>query len=214
MVHTRRELAIFLSQLQVFDKPNIRLEQYPSDGNTAAKLLWQAHLQGDLENHIIVDLGCGTGLLGIGALLLGAAHVVFIDIDPNVKRILDQNMDFLEEHYEVPGTWEFRVANVKGLHLTDINEDMPLTVITNPPFGTKIKHADKDFLETGIRLADTVYSMHKTTTRKFLDAFAKDHNLSTWYEEVSFPLQNTMAKHRKNIERIEVVLVCFKKLDA
>lgn len=35
-----------------------------------------------LEQQSLVDFGCGSGILGIAALLLGAAHVVGVDIDP------------------------------------------------------------------------------------------------------------------------------------
>lgn len=36
----------------------------------------------DLENCHVVDYGCGSGILGIAALLLGATHVTAIDNDP------------------------------------------------------------------------------------------------------------------------------------
>ena len=36
----------------------------------------------DLENKIVVDYGCGSGILGIAALLLGAKEVIAIDNDP------------------------------------------------------------------------------------------------------------------------------------
>lgn len=36
----------------------------------------------DLSNKTVVDYGCGSGILGIAALLLGAKHVIAIDNDP------------------------------------------------------------------------------------------------------------------------------------
>lgn len=36
----------------------------------------------DLDNKTVVDFGCGSGILGIAALKLGAKNVVGIDIDP------------------------------------------------------------------------------------------------------------------------------------
>lgn len=211
MVRTRKELSIVLSHLKVFEKANIRLEQYPSDGNTGAQLLWTASNNGDMYEKVIIDLGAGTGILGIGCLLLGAKHVIFVDIDPHVESRLRENITFMEEHYEVPGTWEFICSDVKSFQLPREYDREDLTVVSNPPFGTKIKHADKTFLEKAIALADTVYSMHKSSTRRFLEAFATDHNLAANYEDVSFPLQNTMDKHRKKIERIEVTLVSYKR---
>lgn len=38
--------------------------------------------QQPLEDRKLVDYGCGSGILGIAALLLGAKHVVGVDIDP------------------------------------------------------------------------------------------------------------------------------------
>ena len=36
----------------------------------------------DVDNQLVVDFGCGSGILGIAALKLGAAKVIGIDIDP------------------------------------------------------------------------------------------------------------------------------------
>lgn len=38
--------------------------------------------QQDLEDATVVDYGCGSGILGIAALLLGAAKVIAVDNDP------------------------------------------------------------------------------------------------------------------------------------
>jgi putative methylase len=216
MVRTRRELSIFLSHLKVFDKPNVRLEQYPSDGNTAGNLLWKAALNGDIDGKVCIDLGAGTGILGIGCLLLGAKHVFFVDIDPHIQYLLKKNIEFLDEHYEFPGTWEFVCSDVKSFQLPEPynspEQRVQITVVSNPPFGTKIKHADKMFLEKGISLSDAVYSMHKTSTKAFLEAFERSHNLHANYEDVSFPLHNTMDLHKKKIGRIEVTLVTYRKV--
>jgi len=207
MVRTRRELAIFLSQLEVFEKPNVRLEQYPSDGQVAATLLWQAAINGDIEDKHILDLGSGTGILGIGALLLGAKKVTFVDIDPSVLKILKKNFEFLKENWEIDikNKWEFVNTTVESLM---IKQDENMVVIMNPPFGTKAKHADKKFLETAIKYSPSIYSMHKTSTKGFLEAFSKDNNYDLyWVEDMSFPIKQTMAEHRKKIERIKVSII-------
>ena len=76
---TKKQLAILLSKLQVFESPRAELEQYPLDGESASIILWTACQNKDIENKIMADLGCGTGILGLGALLLGAKKVYFID---------------------------------------------------------------------------------------------------------------------------------------
>lgn len=206
MVQSRRELAIYLSRLKVFDRPNIRLEQYASDGDVAAKLLWQANLDGNIQDKIIIDLGCGTGILGIGALLLGAKHILFVDIDASIQTLLDENLETLKADYHFPGTYEFISSDVR--HFLKTAD----TIITNPPFGTKIKHADKQFLETAKRCSNHIYSMHKSSTKSFLEAYAKTNDLTIgWLESTSFPLKNTYRDHKKKIERIAVDIIYLHK---
>jgi len=58
----------------------------------------------DLEDKEVLDLGCGSGILSIGALLLGAKHVNMVDIDANSTRIAKENTDlngFGEDCYNV-----------------------------------------------------------------------------------------------------------------
>lgn len=211
MVRTRRELAIFLSQLKTFNTPNQQLEQYSSDGDSAANLLWQAFIDGNLEDRKVIDLGCGTGILGIGALLLGARHVEFVDIDASVHPTLKENFDILLEHWEIDiaGKWMFTNANVANCPatLSDSLEEERVTVISNPPFGTRVKHADKTFLQAAMRRGHDIYSMHKTSTEGFVAAFARDNNLSIlWQQPISFQLKNTMPGHKKKMERVEVTI--------
>eukprot|EP00249_Psilotum_nudum_P007254 c20431_g2_i2 orf=138-572(+) len=53
------------------------------------------------------------------------------------------------------------------------------TVVMNPPFGTRRKGADMDFLSSALKIAETaVYSLHKTSTRELrfdLPALYKFH---------------------------------------
>lgn len=45
----------------------------------------------DLTDKIVIDYGCGSGILGVGALLLGARQVLAIDIDPQAILATQQN---------------------------------------------------------------------------------------------------------------------------
>ena len=64
---------------------------------------------------------------------------------------------------------ELMLANVSQLA-----EQCPLrcradVVIMNPPFGTRRKGADMDFLRAAFRLAsESVYSLHKSSTRAYI----------------------------------------------
>ena len=44
------------------------------------------------EDDCVLDLGCGSGILSIGAFLLGARNVTFVDIDQNSVEISEQNL--------------------------------------------------------------------------------------------------------------------------
>lgn len=45
----------------------------------------------DLQNKVVVDFGCGSGILGIAALKLGAKEVIGIDIDPQALQASEEN---------------------------------------------------------------------------------------------------------------------------
>lgn len=48
---------------------------------------------GNLKDKVIIDYGCGSGILGIAALLLGAKHVYAVDIDPQAVLATKQNAE-------------------------------------------------------------------------------------------------------------------------
>ena len=52
------------------------------------RLLEQAVTGGEL----MLDLGCGSGILAVASLLLGADHAIGIDIDENAPRVAEENM--------------------------------------------------------------------------------------------------------------------------
>ncbi|MFQ1943222.1 50S ribosomal protein L11 methyltransferase [Aeromonas veronii] len=58
---------------------------------TALCLQWLDGL--DLSGKTVVDFGCGSGILGIAALKLGAARVIGIDIDPQAIQASRDNAE-------------------------------------------------------------------------------------------------------------------------
>lgn len=55
-------------------------------------------------NELIVDYGCGSGILGIAALLLGAKHMVGVDIDPQALTATRDNAGrngIADDRYEI-----------------------------------------------------------------------------------------------------------------
>jgi len=47
----------------------------------------------DLQDKVVIDYGCGSGILGIAALLLGARQVYAVDIDPQAVLATKQNAE-------------------------------------------------------------------------------------------------------------------------
>ncbi len=202
---TKSGLGIILSKLHNFENPRFSDEQYTTDSEIAATILWNAFLAGNIKDKIIADLGAGTGILGIGAGLLGAKEVFFVEKDEKTLKILRKN---LAEFQKILKNCEISVV------LSDVkNFSEPVDVVLqNPPFGIKKKHADRIFLEKAFEIAPIVYSFHKSESTSFLQKFARDHNFSIiWEQKFAFPLKQTMKFHKSCIKRIDVSCYFFKK---
>ena len=153
----KKKLAIQLSKLKQIEKPIISLEQYQTESEIAADVLWFAHMNNNIENKIIADLGCGNGILGIGALLLGAKKVFFIDIDNASLLITKQNINDLN----------LKNAVLIKSEIENFNEKVD-TVIQNPPFGVQREHADKPFLQKAMQISSIIYSFHKLSHSQYV----------------------------------------------
>ncbi|MBI1935997.1 50S ribosomal protein L11 methyltransferase [Candidatus Woesearchaeota archaeon] len=202
-ITSKSQLAIVLSGLKGFNNPKVSQEQYLMDGEIGASMLWNSYLLGDLNSKVIADLGCGTGILGIGALLLGAKKAISIDSDKNVLKIAKYNiLKVKSEGYNI-GDFTTICSNVKKINL---KADL---VVENPPFGTKMRHNDRMFLEKALEIAPVVYSFHKSETKVFLERFsAKKNARITHIWDYKFPLKATFDFHSRQIHYINVS--CFR----
>lgn len=199
-IMSKRDLSQILSSLKAWESQKVREEQYPTPVEIAADWLWNAVQRGDIRNRMILDAGCGNGILGIGALILGAKKVFFVDIDADSIKICQENYEKVRVEWAV-GRAEFLHT---GIELFDQPVDV---VLQNPPFGTKEEHADKKFLEKAFSLAKTVYSMHKVSTKRFVEAVTKDNGFKiTDLWEYAFPIKAAFAFHRKPVSNIDVGL--------
>ncbi len=191
-------LAIALSALRGFSEPKVRVEQYITPSEIAATVLWDAYMKGDIEGKVIADLGCGTGILGIGAMMLGA-KVYFVESESSAMETCKDNVEKVESE----SLSEFFLGDV-----TEFNEKVD-TVIMNPPFGVKSEHSDRKFLEKAFQISNVVYSFHKSETKNFVEAFAKDNNFKIMQViDFEFPLKATMKFHTKKVKKINVS--CFR----
>jgi putative methylase len=160
----RLDLERILQQVESHPSPKAFLEQYTIPANVASEMLFvAAYVNDDVFGKKIVDLGCGTGRLAIGAAFLGAAEVVGIDVD---RSGVEKGRTFASKL-----GLKDRLAWVVG----DISvlRDSFDTVLQNPPFGVQRRTMDMRFLRTALRLASRVYSLHKSGTgnRAFIKRF-------------------------------------------
>ena len=187
----KKGLEIKLSGLKGFSSPKESLEQYRTSGSVAAELLHTAYMSGDIENKAVADLGAGTGILAIGAKLLGATSVYGIDIDPDAIEIAGQN-----EPEPRTITWQASDISQFKIYVD--------TVIMNPPFGIKTPHADRPFLQKALSISKTAYSIHDSTpeTRSFINTFVKSlGGTATLLSSPSFELPRNYWHHSKELER-------------
>jgi len=143
---------MLLSQIAPHPSPKPSLEQYTIPADVAATMLHiAAYNYGDIVDKTVLDLGCGTGRLALGAAFLGAKRVVGIDVDKDAVKLAFENsvrMNLKEKVQWVTG-------DIDAIHG---NFD---TVLQNPPFGVQRRKADRKFLEKALESGKVVYSLHK-----------------------------------------------------
>ncbi|WMW24130.1 METTL5 family protein [Methanolobus sediminis] len=186
----QRKLEMLLEQVEGFDSPNVNLEQYATPALLAAEMLHFAFMQGDLEGTVF-DLGCGTGMLAIGAKLLGAEKVVGFDIDNKALEVARRNAEKLGVDVEFIHADIFEV------------EGHADTVVMNPPFGAQTKGNDRPFLLSALKTSDVIYSIHNCGSHDFISKFIGDARITDWYS-TAFPMKRTFKFHKKEVEMVKV----------
>ncbi|ERG88840.1 MAG: methyltransferase small domain protein, partial [halophilic archaeon J07HX5] len=68
---TKSGLTQRLGVVAGFSNPRAALEQYRTPPRLAAEIVHLADLQDDIAGRTVLDLGCGTGMLALGAALRG-----------------------------------------------------------------------------------------------------------------------------------------------
>lgn len=166
---TKSALAQQLGVVAGFDDPQASLEQYRTPPDLAAHLIHTADLQGDIQGRRVVDLGCGTGMLALGAALRGPETVVGLDIDPSPLSTARENERKIGSQTSV--SWLRADATQSPLCPAEAT-----TVVMNPPFGAQSsnEHADRGFLETAASVADVSHSIHNEGSQEFVESFAAD----------------------------------------
>lgn len=195
-----RQLEMTLQRLSGFTKPRASLEQYQTPAPLAARLLYHALMKGDLAGKRVVDLGCGTGILSIGAALLGAASVTGVDIDPNALEVARENA-------ALPGAEVTFIAADIREGCRDVIGGPCDTVVMNPPFGAQKAHADRPFIDCALVLAPVVYSIFNAGSAPFVQAYTAQRAEITEKVGGIFPIKRTFAFHTKDVQEIEVEIL-------
>lgn len=206
-ITSKKRLEMALSNLESYEFGEVRVEQYSTPSSIAADILWDCYMKGGLEGKVIVDLGCGSGILGIGCLMLGAKKVHFVDSESSALDLLAKNLEKMKEVLsECTGSFDVTKSDVTGF---ETNVD---TCIMNPPFGTKLKHIDRRFLEQAFKFANLTYSFHKTSTIDYISTWSKKQGMKVVERfDFKYLLKKTMKHHRKDKQYIQVSCLIFKK---
>ena len=154
---TERKLAVVLSLLKENPNPKYKLEQYSITPGIASSILFLA--SEDIKNKKVFDLGCGSGRFGIGAALLGAREVVFVDIDEDVLKIAKENARIVEKKTGVKILEKCRWVCMNVEKISEKSD----TVIQFPPFEGMKKDLDIIFFKKALEIARNVYSIHKSS---------------------------------------------------
>ncbi len=196
----KRNLEIALSKVEPHPSPKAYLEQYTIPANVAAVVLYiAAYVNDDIIGKKVVDLGCGTGRLAIGAALLGAEEVVGVDIDKTAVKLARENATKLDLKDKI----QWLVADVDTLH------GIFNTVLQNPPFGVQKRKADRKFLQKSLKIAHRIYSLHKGDSSKELVERLKKRGTLVLPVQPSVFLKNFIEKHSGKIRAIYAMVMAI-----
>ena len=197
----KRDLETIISRIPQLPNPKLQLEQYATPPHLAARMLWIAAMTfRDLPAELVLDLGAGTGRLGLGSALLGSSFVLLVDVDfEALKRALASAREL-----GVDAVVDAVCSDVTRLTLSK----KASCTVQNPPFGVHRKGADVSFLSSALRLSKIVYSVHKAETVEYLLRKCKEEGAEAeaLFEE-TIRLPPTMPHHFKREHRVRVAVL-------
>jgi len=192
----RKQDEIVLQSLATFPDPKPHLEQYPTPPELAIRFLNLAY--GDIYGKVVFDLGCGTGILSIGAAILGAKMVVGVDVDIFALKVARKNVDSVKSVYGHLKIYLIN-ADIRNFHF---KAD---TVIMNPPFGMQRKGADREFIVKAVESSKVVWTLLGAESDPFLERLSKIYNFK--FEKkgnFNLKIKRIMKFHRKEVYRAKV----------
>ncbi|MCL4361940.1 methyltransferase [Candidatus Parvarchaeota archaeon] len=182
-----------IAKLDKIEKNSLRLEQYSTDIDTAYQFINFVDYNISITGKNVADLGCGNGILGISAALLGAAEVDLYDIDENAVYSAKQNIEKLH------------INNAKSIRMDIFDVDKKYEiVISNPPFGFQSNFSLSAFIKKINSLADNLFFIYKDNLeiRKIADS-----NGFLIHKIEDIKLERTLPFHKKSYYSLPVVIV-------
>lgn len=200
-----RQLEIALQRCAGYKKPRVVWEQYQTPATLAARLLYDAFMQGDIEGKTVCDLGCGTGVLAIGASLLGAKTVLAVDLDQAAISTAKENAELLGADVE------FITADIAGADAGGLADRIgPCnTVVMNPPFGAQKQnvHADRPFIDCALAIAPVTYGIFNAGSTPFVETYIAGRATIAGRVSGTFPIKRSFAFHTKDVQEIAVEIL-------
>ncbi len=200
-----RQLEMSLEAIEPITDPRAELEQYGTPAPLAARLLFHARMNGDIEGRRVLDLGCGTGILACGAALLSAFAVVGVDIDPRAIEAARRNAACLGLNVE------FHVSDVATLDRARCGRFD--TVVMNPPFGAQRRHADRPFIDRALALGKVVYGIFNAGSRRFIADYVRGRAEIGEVIVSPLPMRRTFPHHRRDRMDISVEIIVLRRID-
>lgn len=167
------------------------MEQYPTEGDLAARWLLDMNEHLALFETRVVDLGAGNGILGLGTLILGARSATLVEADPSVAEVAQQCADEITREYG--GMAEVLNHTIDGNWPDGLAADI---IVMNPPWGYQTSAADRPLIEAALASpAHTIHLLHSAAA-SHPAAMARDAGWSAELRfEADFRLPANMAHH-------------------
>ena len=197
------DLALFLSKIAPQPSPQAHLEQYTISEAIASTMLYiAAYANNDIIGKTVLDLGCGTGRLALGASYLGAKNVVGVDVDKlAIKTAVENSLK------------NSLAENVQWI-IGDVSAIVGRfdTVLQNPPFGVQTREADRAFLAKALEVGNSVYSLHNhPQTDKQLIKKLKDSEGFLQISPSPF-LERFVAQHNGVVKAVYAMLMTIPRM--
>jgi putative methylase len=197
------DLELFLSKIAPQSSPQAHLEQYTISESIASTMLYiAAYANNDIIGKTVLDLGCGTGRLALGASYLGAKSVVGVDVDKLAIKTAVEN--------------SFKTSLAENVQwiIGDISAIVGRfdTVLQNPPFGVQTPEADRAFLAKALEVGNSVYSLHNhpQTDKQLI----KQLKASSGFLQISPSpfLERFVAQHNGVVKAVYAMLMTIPRM--